>query len=306
MHYVILRDDDTCALTPAACLERLYAPFLERGLPVNLAVIPEVRADARRPDGRREGFLRFKHETTTPRIPIGRNQALVSLLHQQPLFHVAQHGCEHIPFEFDCDRREAARRIAAGAHRLAEAGLPTPHAFVAPHDRFSAGALQAAAARFPVISTGWFNWRRVPPQWWVRYAFKRLLRRPHWSAGGTLLLSHPGCLLSRNRPLEAMLEAVGRQVRRERLTVLVTHWWEYFGETRPDEDFIAVLHRTAEFLAAAPDIRVISFADLATGRVELPEREPAAAWARAEQPGRHRDEPPAGWTGADRWTAPAP
>jgi hypothetical protein len=34
MHYVILRDDDTCAYTPPACLERLYRPFLERGMPV--------------------------------------------------------------------------------------------------------------------------------------------------------------------------------------------------------------------------------------------------------------------------------
>jgi hypothetical protein len=55
MHTVILRDDDTCAFTPRACLERLYRPFLQRGLPVNLAVIPEVRTDVRTPDGRLEG-----------------------------------------------------------------------------------------------------------------------------------------------------------------------------------------------------------------------------------------------------------
>ena len=42
MRYVILRDDDTNALTPVACLERLYRPFLDRGLPVSLAAIPEV------------------------------------------------------------------------------------------------------------------------------------------------------------------------------------------------------------------------------------------------------------------------
>ena len=37
MRYVILRDDDTNALTPIECLETLYRPFLDRGLPVNLA-----------------------------------------------------------------------------------------------------------------------------------------------------------------------------------------------------------------------------------------------------------------------------
>src|SRR6266511_3759618 len=57
MRYVILRDDDTNALTPVECLERLYRPFLDRGLPVNLAVIPDVATDATTPDGRREGFL---------------------------------------------------------------------------------------------------------------------------------------------------------------------------------------------------------------------------------------------------------
>src|SRR2546426_306678 len=57
MRYVILRDDDTNALTPIECLEHLYRPFLDRGLPVNLSVIPEVRANLTLPDGRPEGFL---------------------------------------------------------------------------------------------------------------------------------------------------------------------------------------------------------------------------------------------------------
>src|SRR5205085_11531713 len=55
--YVVLRDDDTNALTPPECLERLYRPFLDRSLPVNLATIPAVRTDAKRPDGQSEGFL---------------------------------------------------------------------------------------------------------------------------------------------------------------------------------------------------------------------------------------------------------
>ena len=57
MRHVILRDDDTCAFTPVGCLERLYRPCLDRGLPVNLAIIPLVRTDAARPDGQAEEFL---------------------------------------------------------------------------------------------------------------------------------------------------------------------------------------------------------------------------------------------------------
>src|SRR5581483_7450056 len=72
---VILRDDDTCALTPRACLERLYRPFLDRGLPVNLAVIPEVRTDVRTDDGAREGFLAAG---LPPAGPLGRWPAIAS------------------------------------------------------------------------------------------------------------------------------------------------------------------------------------------------------------------------------------
>jgi len=71
MHYVILRDDDTCAYTPAACLERLYRPLLDRGMPVNLATIPEVRTDVRTADGRLEGFLTAGSGPHVPIAPIG-------------------------------------------------------------------------------------------------------------------------------------------------------------------------------------------------------------------------------------------
>ena len=57
MKYVIIRDDDTNALTPIECLEHLYRPFLDRKLPVCLATIPDVRSDVRFPNGDPEGFL---------------------------------------------------------------------------------------------------------------------------------------------------------------------------------------------------------------------------------------------------------
>jgi len=74
MRCVILRDDDTSALTPADCLERLYRPFHDRGLPVNLAVIPHVRTDVTMPDGRPEGFLVGKRGGLPPALTIGSNR----------------------------------------------------------------------------------------------------------------------------------------------------------------------------------------------------------------------------------------
>jgi hypothetical protein len=49
------------------------------------------------------------------------------------------------------------------------------------------------------------------------------------------------------------------------LTVLVTHWWEYYRNGEPDEPFIAVLHELADYLAVQKDIKVISFGQLAGG-----------------------------------------
>jgi hypothetical protein len=77
------------------------------------------------------------------------------------------------------------------------------------------------------------------------------------------LLSHPGCLLSRARDPETILPAIRRQVEGQRLTVLVTHWWEYFDQGQPVSAFIDVLHETAAYLAKKPNLRVISFGELA-------------------------------------------
>jgi len=66
-----------------------------------------------------------------------------------------------------------------------------------------------------------------------------------------------------------MLDEIIRTVNSRQVTVLVTHWWEYFSNGIPNEIFIQRLHETAEYLASQDDIEVISFADLAKGGVEL-------------------------------------
>jgi hypothetical protein len=270
MRYVILRDDDTNALTPVECLERLYRPFLERALPVNLAVIPNVRTDAATPEGRPEGFLFGKNGVDAPMLPIGDNRSLVRYLRDNPGFHVLQHGYHHEPFEFDRkDGNEIRRRLEEGTRLLLEAGIPAPQTFVAPHDKFSRESLAEVARRFRVISTGWFELQRLPFSWWPKYALKKIAGAPHWQVGGALLLSHPGCLLSCHRPRAAMLDLIKRQIESCQLSVLVTHWWEYFRNGEPDEPFIQVLHETAEYLARDSSIEVISFDELAAGKIPL-------------------------------------
>src|SRR5690349_274332 len=182
MRYVILRDDDTNAFTPVDCLERLYRPFLDRGLPVNLAVIPDVRLDAVRPDGLPEQFLFAKNGASELTKPVGDNKKLVNFLRDNSGFHVAQHGYDHSLFEFDSASANDIRdRLERGTRLLLDAGFPRSQTFVAPYDRFSAVSLREAARRFRIISTGWFEWHRVPRRWWPRYALRKFTRQSHWS-----------------------------------------------------------------------------------------------------------------------------
>lgn len=270
MRYVIIRDDDTNALTPVACLERLYRPFLDRGLPVNLATIPEVALGTTLPDGKQEGFLAYRNGTTSPTMPISANTRLVSYLRENAGYEIVQHGLNHDYLEFERVKNGAVGDwLEKGTKALMDAGFEKPTTFVAPYDKFSRSALQETARRFGVISTGWYETRRLPYTWWPRYAWKKFRAEPHWQIGRTLLLSHPGCLLSCFRPYEKMLETIRREVEQRRLTVLVTHWWEYFREQRADESFIAVLHETADYLASQRDIKVISFSELAKNNIPL-------------------------------------
>jgi hypothetical protein len=270
MRYVILRDDDTNALTPIDCLDALYRPFLNRGLPVNLAVIPEVATNALTPEGQPEGFLFAKNGTRTARVPINDQLELVRYLQQNPGYRIVQHGCHHDCFEFERKSvTEISERLERGLRLLVEAGFPRPVTFVAPHDKFSRASYREVARRFRIISGGWFEWRRLPVSWWPEYLLKKARHAMHWRAGRAVLLSHPGCLLSAHRDLDRMHEEIVRTIESRRLTVLVTHWWEYFPGGKPNERFISQLHQIAEYLASRPDISVISFADLAHGGFKL-------------------------------------
>ena len=265
MRYVILRDDDTNAFTPVECLERLYRPFLDRGLPVNLATIPRVRTDAIRADGQPEEFLYGAHRAAQRPVSLAENPRLVRYLLENKNLRVVQHGYEHMMNEFASDDVDDLRdRIERGREVLEGLGFPRSNAFVAPYDQYSPGSIQEIVSQFRIFSTGWFDLRRLPGKWWLSYAAKKAGRRPHWQVNGTLLLSHPGCLLSCHRPREAMLNSIREAISGQRLTVLVTHWWEYFRNRQPDEAFIAVLHDTAAWLATQPDIKVIAFDDLLT------------------------------------------
>ncbi len=263
MRYVIIRDDDTCALTPVACLEELYRPFLQRGLPVNLAAIPRVNTRAVWRDGSPEGFRAFASGKEPPHLALADNPDLVGYLKANPGFRLALHGYEHTYMEFQRARgADLVHRLDHGLKFFAQAGFSPPTTFVAPYDQLSRAALCEVTQRLPILSTGWFELGRLPVRWWPVYLRKKLRRTPHWRVGTTRLLTHPGCLLSHQRDLSRMLDTIRRALENAPLTVLVTHWWEYFHRGVRNPAYIDVLHQTAALLASEADIRVISFDDL--------------------------------------------
>ena len=274
MKYVIIRDDDTNALTPVDYLDRLYRPFLDRGLPVNLATIPKVSTHSAMQDGTPEQFLMARTPTTPQYVPIGCNEKLVEYLKSNEGYHIVQHGCTHERVdtkpEFGHENRiDISRRLDEGARFLAEAGFAPSTTFVAPYDQLSREALLEVTSRFPVLSTGWYQLNRLPVSWIPKYAVKKALHHQHWRVNGTILLSHPGCHLSFHRSYDTMLGQIIKSIDSRKVTVLVTHWWEYFRDNTPDDRFISVLHETADYLAGRGDIRVIAFDDLTRENIEL-------------------------------------
>jgi predicted deacetylase len=268
MKYVIIRDDDTNALTPVSCLEQLYRPFLDRKLPVCLATIPDVRSDVRLPNGDPEGFLVAAKGVKPGYYKIGSNPKLVGYLQANPDYEIVHHACHHDFVngkpEFDNDdATDVAQRLEHGAECLREAGFADSGTFVAPYDRLTPASYLEVAKRFNVISTGWFERRRLPQGWLAGYVLHKLSRKKHWRREGTLLLTHPGCHLSYHRKLGEILPRIRASIAERQVTVLVTHWWEYFRTGDPDEPFIDVLHETAKYLASRSDLRVIKFSDAA-------------------------------------------
>ncbi len=269
MRTVLIRDDDVNATTPPERIERLYRPFLARGFPVNLSVIPEVRTDTRLSDGRLEGFLHGPRAGKPGTLPIGENPALVGYLRGEPGYCLAQHGLHHdFPggrFEFDGrDAADLEARITRGLARFDEAGLDRPCAFVAPQDRMSRAAMDLVARRFPVVSGSWYDVRRVPRRWWPSYLLqKKVLRREAFRLGGALFLSHPGCRFRPDRDPEAARRQVLDHVASHDVTVVVLHHWEFFPGDREDPARVRALHALAEDLAATPGQRVVAFTDLA-------------------------------------------
>jgi hypothetical protein len=254
---------------PTSLLDRLYRPFLDHAMPVTLATIPDVRTDARTADGEIEVFVHGPKRGEPTTAPIGDNAELVAHLRSEPGYHVAMHGCHHEMvngrFEMDRDdRADLAERLERGLARFLEAGLPRPTAFVAPQDQISRTGVEEVMRRFTTLSTGYFDVSRVPRPLLASYLVqKKAMGKAHFRAAHTSFLTHPGCILARGRSAGEMIDAITREIRARRVTVIVSHHSEYFGPDGEDAAMFEALHALPELFARL-GVRVIALEDAAT------------------------------------------
>jgi len=277
VRYVLIRDDDVNALTPPEHLERLHRPFLDRGLPVNLAVIPKVYSDLSLPGGAPAGFLVAKRGNPPKALTLATNATLVQYLRANPGYHLAMHGYHHSEREFGPDggltprghRRDIAYRLERGMKLFHEMGLPAPVAFVPPDNALCRVSLVELARQFRVISSDQFVYADVPWNWSLGYGWRALFSAPHWRAGRTRFLTHPPSPVWGLADGASMVSAVEALVARQRLTVLPLQWWEFYPGNEPNPGAIAAYHALAEWPAQRSDVKAVTFLDVAEGRVPL-------------------------------------
>jgi hypothetical protein len=278
MKLAAIRDDDISFFTKPALLERVHGPLLEKAIPINIAAVPFVSANVKlrheKLKGDYEPFIPPEYRGRDECFEIGGNKALVDFVRRHPAIHVAQHGYSHAYVdgarEFEiADSARISEMISEGARIIEKAFGVRPAFFVAPWDSISRAAFAALARSFEGISTGWLSKDSVPLTWLPKLLVKKLAHRNYILAGKTLVVEHPGCILSKFTPPQEIRQRVLQYIENSEVAVLTTHHWEYFGEDgAPNEPLLAAYHAVVAELAGRSDVRLASFAEIRTALID--------------------------------------
>jgi hypothetical protein len=279
MTLVLVRDDDANATTDPVRLERLYAPLLDAGIPLNLAVIPEVALDTLAPDGGREHFLPRDLARAGGSLPLQTDSPLARWLSANSsqvsvLMHGLSHARRRATTEFGAlAAAEARPLLSRGLRILTEALGQSPTGFVAPWDALSRDALMAAVDAFDLVSTGWVDRRRLPPQAWPAHALERLSQSHVLGVGHGWVLRHDGCRIHEATRAHEIAGIVDALTRRPTIAVIVLHHWMYWDHA----DQQAVMAALARALRAH---RAVSASEAIRCLDELPWHHPVSAVGR--------------------------
>ena len=263
MRTIIFRDDDSSFFSSPRQLQAVYGRLWTAGLPVCLAVIPAVYADARVywSDGN-------PHDPGIPPAYRGQdrsyalldNPRLCAFLNDMAaagLVEICLHGYRHDFFEFIThDRALINTKLRRGLAMLQEA-IPAAavNTFVPPYDRISPQALEALIDGGFHISTRSHNLAPLP-------------QLPKVASPGAAAIGHGQALFvcddylfTHTRAPAESLRRARRMLMDQRLIIVSSHYWMFYHPWRgqPGAEMMAAWSAFLDDVLAADDIQVMSF-----------------------------------------------
>ncbi len=263
MPSIIIRDDDTSYFTSPRHLERLYGRLWAAGLPVCIAAIPRIFADARvywSAGNPHDPSIPPGYQGKSRNYALQDNQELCAFLNQLAgagLVELCMHGCAHTFHEFiSHDRAVIANKLQTGAETLRRA-IPAARVttFVPPYDRISPIALEALAAAGYHICTMSHNLAPLPAWPQIRgFAAQRI-------ADGRALFVCDDYIFTHKRAPAESLKMARAALARNKLTIVCNHYWMFSHPWRaqPNPADMTAWNALLDELLAADDCELTTF-----------------------------------------------
>lgn len=276
-NYILIRDDDISSFTPVEWLARVHEPLLRNNLPVNFAVIPNVRSDIKGESLERiylkqeglefEPFIPPKERGKKVGREIGENSELCQFLKNLKKSEMLQHGFTHAwrdgKTEFALsDKNLLNAWIIEGSKIIKDSLGINPKFFVPPCDNISREAVEVVNNSFMGISLKEARRNLFPffQQLFVRRS--SISERCLWNKE-LLLVGHPGYAISRFNSAAYIKNKIDELVKNETVIVLVVHHWEFFFDWgREDSNFLSVWHEVLNQLINSKNLEFITFSEL--------------------------------------------
>ena len=253
MKYILIRDDDVNFFTRPAMLEQVYGFIFENDIPINFSVIPAVNSAAKTESchfgaGSPEPFLPRNIAGEDRQFPITGNHDLLRFLNAINRKEFLLHGFEHAgkggKYEFESeDKKVIETKLTEGINLFEKAFGEIPETFVAPQDKYSRTAFAQIRNRFKTLSLGWVDSSRIPIAFYYRYLQMKLMHRNYIRDGSFLITEHPGCMFSKFMDINEMSKKLDEYIAAHRMTVIVTHHWEFFENGTLNTDLLNAFRR---------------------------------------------------------------
>jgi hypothetical protein len=266
--HILIRDDDISYFTDPEKFQTVHRVLIERQIPLNIAVVPNARADVLDADGRVEGFIGQPHQGKSGFFPVSENRDLVSFLRSHRFIDIAQHGFSHektvsgLP-EFAAEKSdELELNLHKGSILLEDTFGSRPLFFVPPFDTVSRGVLQMLRSRFNGVCLSRIPRGLLPVSLWAKHWNMKRKARFLLNWDGFQILQHPGLDFSFLKPMDPIWNKGGFLLLAQDVLVLPLHSWKFFKEDRPDKALLERWHGLLKRMILRPDVRFIRFSDL--------------------------------------------